>query len=156
MFPGFIPGSRATLMLDVVAVAMFVILPIMTWSIAAARYRRRYRAHKRAQWTLGVLLLVAVTLFEVDIRAFGWRHLAEPSPYYQTILFPVLYVHLFFSVSTTLLWTATILLALKRFPSEPLPSAHSATHRRLGWMSAIFMSITAVTGWTFYYMAFLA
>jgi hypothetical protein len=143
-------------MLDFVAVAMFLILPILSYSLYLVKVRKNYLAHKRLQIFLGLLLLVAVVLFEVDIRIYGWRHLAEPSPYYATALFPILYIHLFFAISTSLLWIVTILLAIRNFPSVPRPGPHSTLHKRLAWPAAITMYITAITGWTFYWMAFVA
>ena len=56
---GFL-GTRASLMLDVVFLAMFAVLPVMGWSIYQVRYRQRYRLHKRVQIALGVILAVAV------------------------------------------------------------------------------------------------
>lgn len=143
-------------MLDVVAIAMLAILPVLTWSIWLVVRKRNYQLHKRIQLSLGSVLLVAVTLFEVDIRMYGWRHLAEPSPYYGGLLTPVLYVHLFFSIATTLLWIITIALALVKMPVPPRPCAHSKRHRLLGRLSAAGMYCTAITGWTFYWMAFVA
>lgn len=154
--PGFLPFGRASFMLDFVAVAMFLILPILSYSLYLVKVRKDYVGHKRLQIFLGLLLLVAVVLFEVDIRLHGWRHLAKPSPYYDTILFPVLYVHLLFACSTSLLWILTIALALRSFPNPPMPGAHSPWHKRLAWPAAITMYTTAVTGWTFYWMAFVA
>ncbi|MFO0947844.1 MAG: DUF420 domain-containing protein [Planctomycetota bacterium] len=154
--PGFLPYSRASFMLDFVAVAMFLILPILTFSIYLVKSRKNYRLHKQLQVFLGALLLVAVALFELDIRIHGWRHLAEPSPYYHTALFPVLYVHLFFAVSTSLLWVVTIVHALRVIPSPPAPGPWSKAHKRLAIPAALTMYTTAITGWTFYYMAFVA
>ena len=48
-------------MLDVVFLAMFVVVPVMLYSIYLVRYRRRYRLHKRLQLGLGLILLMAVT-----------------------------------------------------------------------------------------------
>lgn len=154
--PGFLPFSRASFMLDFVALAMFLILPLLSWSLFEVRIRRNYLRHKRLQIFLGGLLLVAVVLFEVDIRVNGWRHLAEPSPYYQTLLFPVLYVHLFFACSTSLLWIVTIVSALRNIPNPPRPCPHSTWHKRLARPAAATMFCTAITGWTFYWMAFVA
>ena len=156
LIDGFIPGSRASFMLDAVVVGMAVIMPVLAWSIHVVRRRKDYALHRKIQLTLGVVLLIVVSLFEVDVRIYGWRHLAEPSPYYETSLFPVLYVHLFFSVTTTLLWVYTIVGAVRRFDNPPVPNQYSSHHRRVAWASAIFMSCTAVTGWTFYWMAFVA
>lgn len=154
--PGFLPHSRASFMLDFVALAMVLILPILTYSIYQVKVRKNFLLHARIQLFLGLLLLAAVALFEVDIRIHGWRHLAEPSPYYQTMLFPVLYVHLFFAVSTSLLWIVTIVHAFRAIPWPPTPGPWSTRHKRLAIPAAVTMYTTAVTGWTFYYMAFVA
>lgn len=143
-------------MLDVVAVAMLVVVPILTYSIYLVRFRRDYQTHKRLQIGLGVALLIAVVLFEIDVRMHGWTHLAFDSPYYETYLFPVLWVHLFFACSTTALWIWTILEALGRFPSPPAPTQYGPRHKRIARFAALGMYATSITGWTFYYMAFMA
>lgn len=158
MLPGFLPVARpSTFMLDVVVLAMIAVLPVLTWSIYLVKVRRNYQLHKRVQIGLGLTLLVAVVLFEVDMRYVGgWKVLAKESPYFGGWLDRELYVHLFFSVTTTLLWIVTMMQALRRFPNPPMPGEYSAKHRRLAKLSAAFMYATAITGWTFYYMAFMA
>lgn len=156
MFPGFLSSSRAGLGLDVVAAMMLLILPVMAWSIWAVRHRGNHALHRRVQTALGIVLLIAVGLFEIDIRVHGWRHLATVSPFYETVLFPVLYVHLFFAVSTTLLWAYVIPVALRRYRRDTGLGTHAARHRFWARLAALDMCITACTGWIFYYMAFVA
>ncbi len=153
---GFLPSSRATFMLDLVALAMFAILPTLSVAISFVRKHRDYNSHKKMMTAIALVLGVAVVLFEIEMRLVGWRHLAEPSPYFSTILFPSLYIHLVFSISTTLLLIATIFLAWRQFPVPPRPSAHSSRHKILGRLSAIGLFMTSVTGWVFYYLAFIA
>lgn len=154
---GFLPFRQATFMLDVVTLAMVLVLPIMTWSIFQVRQRGKYALHRLVQLTLGSVLLVAVLLFEIDIRVNGWDHLIRESPYYGSTLFQwVLGIHLCFSITTTLAWIATIVGALRNFSNPPTPAPYSSSHARWGWLSAIGMYCTAVTGWIFYWMAFIA
>jgi putative membrane protein len=156
MFDGFL-GTRASLMLDVVFLAMFVVVPALAWSVYLVKVRRNYLLHKRVQVLLGSVLLVAVVLFEVDMRMYGWTHRAKDSPYTAdgTVL-KVLYVHLCFAVSAALLWILVIYRALVNMPSPPWPCPHSAWHKRWGWIAAIDMVLTSLTGWTFYWLAFVA
>lgn len=156
MLPGLLPFSRATLMMNVVAIGMAVIVPVLLWSVYLVRVRRNLALHRRVQIALGVTLLIVVVAFEVDVRVFGWRHLAQESRFYDSGLFPVLYGHLFFSVTTTLLWIYALIDGLRRFDNPPAPNARSAWHRRLGWATVVFTICTSVTGWLFYYMAFMA
>ena len=153
--PGFVPFSRATLLLDVVAIAMIVVVPVLAWSIRQVKAHRNYALHGRVQLVLGIVLLAAVLLFEIDMRMHGWRHLAKASRFHDTLLNPVLYVHLFFAVSTFFLWIWTIVGALRKFPRPPVPGGYSPRHKLVGKLAAIGMFCTAVTGWTFYVVAFV-
>lgn len=155
MFEGFIPISRASFMLDAVALAMMAVIPLMIWSIYVVRVRKQYALHRRLNMTIAMVLLVAVTLFEIDIRLFGWRHLAEASSVYPTLVYPILYVHLIFAILTTLLWSITVIGAMRRFSRQPEPNRYSPTHRRVARLAAYGMCGTAATGWAFYIAAFV-
>lgn len=153
---GFL-GTRASLMLDVVFLAMFIVLPVLIASIYLVRYQQRYLLHKRLQVGLGAVLLVAVTLFEVDIRVHGWRDRAVESPHYATGLVQTsLGVHLVFAVTTSVLWIVVIVQALRKFPSPPVPNEYSGRHCFWARLAALDMGLTAVTGWIFYWLAFVA
>lgn len=152
---GFL-GTRASLMLDVVFLAMFAVVPIMGWSIYQVKFRRRYLLHKRIQLALAIVLLAAVVLFEGDMRVHGWTDRAKPSPFYETWVQYSLYIHLPFAVSTALLWLFVTIRAVRRFPCPPAPGDHSRSHVFWGKLAAIDMALTAVTGWAFYWLAFVA
>jgi hypothetical protein len=155
---GFL-GTRASLMLDVVFLAMFAVVPLMLWSICQVRYRRRYLLHKRMQLGLAGVLLVAVLAFEIDMRINGWQHRAELSPFFNSPVNWVkiaLWVHLFFAIPTAIVWVYVVWHALRYIPDPPGPSRHSARHIRWAWIAAWEMVGTAVTGWLFYYLAFIA
>ena len=157
---GFL-ATRATFMLDVVVLAMLALLPLLGWSIYLVKYRQRYAMHKRMQLALGLVLLVTVTMFEADMRINGWRHRAVASPYGShegsiDWILVALGVHLCFAVTTAILWVAVIVQALRHFPDPPAPNTHSPWHRRFGKMAAYDMLCTAITGWIFYWLAFVA
>ena len=159
-FNGFLP-TRGTIMLDFVFLAMFGIVPIMAFSIYLVRYRQKYELHKRLQVILGLTLLAAVTAFEVDMRFFtDWEELAEPSAHYQagewnTVWYSLI-VHLAFAIPTAFLWIFVIVQGLRRFPSPAMPNDYSRVHLFWARLSAIGMTMTAVTGWIFYWLAFVA
>jgi hypothetical protein len=158
---GFL-GSRGSLMLDVVFLAMFVVVPVLVLSIYLVKIRRRYDLHKKLQLVMASVLLVAVLLFELDIRVNGWEHRAAPSPFFDAAhkwTCPAgisLIIHLSFAVPTLLLWIVVVTRALRNFPRPPQPATHSHWHRRYGWAAALGMLLTALTGWLFYYLAFVA
>jgi len=155
---GLLP-TRGSVMLDFVFIAMFAIVPLMGVGVWLAK-QGRYQQHKWLQIGMGVVLLLAVIAFEVDIRLNGWRHLAEGSPYWTNegwnVVYYTLYIHLCFAVPTPFLWIWVIVQALRKFPNPAAPSAHSHSHKKIAWASIIGMTLTAVTGWVFYYLAFIA
>ena len=159
-FPGLdgFLGTRATFMLDVLVIAMGVVVVVLAWSIYQVKYRRRYELHKWVQVSLGVVLLVAVIVFEVDVRLHGWEERAagqlggHASPH----VWIALAIHLVFAVSRH------DPLAGRHHPgpaelsrTRPQPGPHSRFHVRWARVAAIDMFITAITGWTFYYLAFV-
>ena len=156
---GFL-GNRASLMLDVVFLAMFVVVPVMGWSIYQVKYRKRYVLHKRVQIAIGLVLAVAVTLFEIDIRVNGWRERAAASPYYSEIWSEglvnwSLWIHLIFAITSSVVWVFVIVQALRKFPTPPLPSEYGPRHKFWATIAAIDMCLTSLTGWIFYWLAFV-
>jgi hypothetical protein len=162
MKDGFL-GYRTSFMLDFVVVALVLIVPILIFSLYSVKIRRQYTFHRNLQLLLGIILLVAVSLFEYDLQFVqkGWANVvakrATPLTTEQlSFVRTVLRIHLVFAISTPLLWATTITLALRRMPSPPRPCPHSKLHKVLGWSSTIDLVMTSVTGLIFYYFAFVA
>ncbi len=158
---GFL-GTRGSLMLDVVFLAMFAVVPLMCASIYLVKYRRKYDLHKLLQVVLGSVLLIAVIAFEVDMQFLTeWEKRAEPSPCFETAnkwscsAGISLIIHLTFAVPTTLLWVFVIVQGLRHFPSPINPNIYSLKHVFWARLAAIGMLLTAVSGWTFYALAFV-
>ena len=160
MTDGFL-GFKASFMLDVVVCALIVVVPTLMCSLYAVKVRRNYALHKALQIALGGVLLVAIGLFEVDLRMQGgiagilakrWRPL---SPNERESFNALLFVHLFFAISTVFLWAVTLILALRRMPVLPAPCDHSRLHKLLGWLSAADITLTSVTGLLVYYYGFV-
>lgn len=160
MHNGFL-GYPASLMLDVVVCALLVVVPTLLFSLYAVKVRRNYTLHKRLQVTLGAVLLVAVGLFEVDMQFQGGiagilAKRARPLSGEERAFFDsLLKVHLCFAVSTVVFWGLTLGLALRRIPRPPAPCPHSPVHKVLGWLSAVDITLTSVTGLMVYYYGFM-
>jgi len=163
MADGFL-GYDTTLMLDVVVCALGLVVPLLLFSLYAVKFRRLFTLHRNMQVTLGLVLLIAVAAFEVDMQLHGgWENVVNKpeapalrkSGEELATVRNVLWVHLVFAISTPVLWAVTLLLAWKRFPNPPLPGEHSRLHKLLGWLSTIDLTLTSITGLIFYYMAFV-
>lgn len=158
MYPGYdgFLGTRASFMLDFVFLAMFVVIPVMGWSIYQVKFNRRYRLHKWVQIGLGAVLLAAVGAFEIDIRLHGWRERAVGSAGGEVpdSVLATLWVHLFFAVTTAALWGFVMVQAARKIPNPPRPCAYSPRHIFWAKLAAADMFLTALTGWVFYLLAF--
>ncbi|WP_141732951.1 DUF420 domain-containing protein [Oligoflexus tunisiensis] len=152
---GFLPFSRASFVLDFIAVAMAAVIPVMMISLFQVRKRKNIDLHRRLQIILGVVLGLAILIFELDMRLYGWRQYAEPSPYYDTLVMPALLVHLVFAIPTLLLWIFTIFMAL-RHRIHTSTGKHRIRHKLFGRLSAYAMLGTTVSGWLFFWLAFMA
>jgi putative membrane protein len=163
MSNGFL-GFDASFMLDFVVCALVLVVPVLACSIFAVKFRRNYVLHRNLQLALAVILLLAVSAFEIDMRMHGgWINIINKDPAQPRLtgdaletVRTALYIHMCFAITTPLLWGTTIFLALKRFPNPPQPGDHSRLHKTLGWLSTIDITMTSVTGLVFYYLAFVA
>lgn len=154
---GFLP-TRGSWMLDFVTVAMLLASVVLLFSITQVRYKSRKILHRNVQLVTATILALALVAFEVDVRFFtNWREIAEPSPYYNSGLVDVsLWIHLVFAIPTPVVWGVVIWMALKGFKTGFDQGAFNKTHRIGGRIAAAMLMATAITGWVFYYLAFVA
>lgn len=145
-------------MLDFVALAMLVVSLVLSYSIYQIRVRKRAKFHRNLQIGTAVVLTLALIAFEVDVRFVSrWRELAEASPYYRSGLVDLwLIIHLVFAIPTPFVWGYVIITGLRRFKTGFDQGNYNRTHRTLGRIAAGLMFMTAITGWVFYYLAFVA
>ena len=158
---GFLPG-RASIMLDVIVVTMFFVLVALAASLYLVKYRRTYARHKAIQIALASSLVIVLVLFEIDVHFVdNWTNRADASPYFDAetgtgAVASGLAIHLVFAMSTFALWLIVIVRALRKFPNPPAPNEHSSFHKRWGTVAAIDMLLTTLSGWVFYWLAFVA
>jgi len=149
-------------MIDVIVVAMVLVLIALAWSLFLVKYRKRYQRHKVIQLGLAGGLLILLVFFEIDIQFVeNWKERADASPYYDAatgsgLVTFALWIHLICATTTLALWLLVILRALSQFPNPARPNHHSSYHSRWGMVAVIDMLLTAVTGWAFYFLAFVA
>lgn len=153
-FQGFLP-TRGSYVLDAIFVAMFAIMIFLSANIVLVK-KGYYQVHRNLQLTLSLILVVAIIIFEIDVRFFTqWRELAKSSRFYADGWVDwAMAIHLSFAIPTPFVWGFVIYQALRKFPSPAAPSDHSAVHRRWGWIAAGMMYGTGITGCVFYWLAF--
>lgn len=162
---GFL-GYPTSFMLDFVVCALAVLVPLLLYSLFVVKKQRKFTLHRNLQVLLCVVLLIAVGAFEIDMQWVqgGWENVMgkqaeslgeEALNTKVESVRTVLHIHLIFAIATPLLWIATLAYAFRKFPNPPQPGAHSRTHKTLGWLSTVALTLTSATGIWFYYVAFV-
>jgi uncharacterized membrane protein YozB (DUF420 family) len=156
--PGFLPFN-ATFMLDFVLISLVLVVPILIFGLIQV-HKKNYKLHAQTMLALGLLVLVVVIAFEVDMRYSGGieailttsgRQLAY-TPAFKTLLG----IHLFFAISTCILWVFTTIDAIKKFGlKNPQPGQYSKKHKLLGKITTLDIVGVAITGFAVYYMGFI-
>ena len=149
---GFL-GTGAPLAFDLIVVLLAILLPILALSILTARSGRKL-LHRNLQIASTLALGVTVLFFEFEIRrGGGWKTMLASqnlTPGELQNVGRMLLVHLIFATTTPALWTAAIVTS-----SEAWTGERPARHRIIGRLAAADLTLTALTGWTWYYLAFL-
>jgi len=150
---GFL-GTPAPLMMDFIVVSLTLLVPCLCYSIFQAK-AGNIRVHRLLQILLSAILILAVTLFEVEMKWVGGiENIMEKERY--TLNFRIyLWAHIGLSTSTILVWGFTLFKALKNFDGVHLKAAHRGLHRKLGWSSSLLLVLTSVTGLGVYAWCFL-
>jgi len=155
---GFL-GTRADLLMDIVVV-VFAVLPFVElWAIKLAR-ARRHAAHLRFQVASLIAILLAVVLFEVDIRLSGGTvAFMKDSPLAGTTFLRVfLIVHVLIAVTTFTAWAVLDVKSWRRHRAEStraLPGPWSSSHKRFGKRVYVGICLTSITGIALYVMGFV-
>ncbi len=145
-------------MLDFVVVAMLAVTIVLAYSVYLIRIKKRAIPHRNIQIATAIILTLALIGFEVDVRFINpWREFAESSTYYASGLVDRwLWIHLVFAIPSPFVWAYVIVMGLRKFKTGFNQGAYNRSHRILGRIAAAFMFMTAITGWIFYYVAFVA
>ena len=145
---GFL-GTRADIIVDTVMVAS-TLLPFFL--IIAIRYaqKEKYDMHKWLQIVLFTVVNILVIGLELDIRIGGLDKVIARSPYHDsTELLSIFLIHLFFAISSTLLWLWLIVVSAKRYPIH-----FTFPHKKYGKIVFVDIVMTMLTGWVLYAMVF--
>jgi uncharacterized membrane protein YozB (DUF420 family) len=152
---GFL-GTRGDLLMDMVVVAIVLTPLLFLWAIWMVRHGQ-YTRHRNLQTALLTTLLLAVILFETDIRLKGGtRAFMAESPYLGTQLLSwLLRAHVLVAIVCFGLWSYLVVQAW-RHRMDLHPAKFSASHRRAGYWVFAGTVFTAVSGVWLYWLGFVA
>jgi len=145
---GFL-GTRADFIIDLVMVTSALLPFLLLAAILLAR-KEKYDLHKWSQITLFTTVNLLVLALEIDIRFGGIDEVIAQSKYYGSDTLTIVFlVHLFFAISSTLLWFWLIIISVRRYPVH-----FRFPHKKYGIITYIDIVLTVITGWMLYAMVF--
>ena len=145
---GFL-GTRADFIVDLV-ITVSGFLPFLLLFAFYLAAKGEFVKHKYLQITLFSALTLLVIALEVDVRFGDLADISKQSPYAGTIeLMVVFLVHLFFALSSFIMWLWLIIKSTKRYPKH-----FEFDHKKWGKLLFLDIILMAVTGWILYYLSF--
>lgn len=148
---GFL-GTSAPFYMDLVTL-YFGILPLLMGSAIFMAMKKRYELHYKMQLSIFVLTLLVVGIFEVGVRiSGGFAAFMEQSNANATFMIIFLIIHILIALVSVVLYSILIYSAIKEFQLKSAPVVKS--HKKLGIVVFLGMSITSVMGVTIYYFLF--
>ncbi len=155
MLPKGFLGTRADFCMDI-SIILFAALPFFILIALQLARRRRFVGHRNMQVATLILVLIALGIFEMDIRLAGGINafLAHSSiPINLTRRF--LDFHIMIAAVTALAWIGLVLISWPRF-SKSLPGPFAPRHIWWGKATFVCICLTSGTGVVVYLMTFVA
>ncbi len=142
-------GTRADIIVDTMMLVT-AFLPFMLYMAIRFAKKGDYDTHKWAQIVLFTITNLLVIALELDISFGGMDAVIAESKYYGTSqLFYIFGIHLFFAISSTILWLWLIIVSSKRYPVH-----FTFAHKKYGKIVFADLVLTVITGWILYAMVF--
>ncbi|MBD3823692.1 MAG: DUF420 domain-containing protein [Epsilonproteobacteria bacterium] len=146
-------GTQAPLYMDVVTL-FFALLPILLGIGIVLAVKKNYETHYRFQLTTFIVTLLMVVLFEVGVRLSGGFALyVEQANVNATFLTLYLIAHILVALLSVIGWTILIYSAVKEYRLKA--PAIVKSHKKLGKLVFLGMSITSYSGVGVYYFLFV-
>ena len=145
----YLEHSKAPWQIDLLALFALFVLVAQPLSILFVRIGLE-KTHKFIQIFLSLVLIPTFSLFEYQVRTTGWRDIAEESLYYDSIIIPLLPIHMLLACSALICWFFTLADMIKKEDEKD----YRPTHKKFGYTSSLLMYLTAISGVSIYYLAF--
>jgi len=142
-------GTRADIITDTVMLVSALLPFLLAYAIYLAK-KEQYDKHKWMHIILFIITNLLVILLELDIRFGGLDAVIAEAKYAGTpALATVFGIHLFFAISSTLLWLWLIWISVQRYPVH-----FRFPHKKYGIIVYLDILFTVITGWILYAMVF--
>ena len=155
MLPKGFLGTRADCYMDI-AIILFTTLPFFILIALQLARHRKFISHRNMQIATLALVLIALGIFELDIRLTGGinaflAHSSMPMSFTRRFLD----FHIVIASVTALVWIGLAVTSWTRF-TKVLPGRFSSRHIWWGKATFVCICLTSGTGAAVYLMTFVA
>lgn len=151
MFEAGFLGTNAPMYMDIITL-YFTLLPLLMGSAIYMAIKKRYTLHKRMQTMIYIATLLIVALFEVGVRfSGGFDFFMKHSNADYTYMIGFLIVHVIVAIVSVVLYSVLIYNALK----DSNIGVEYLSHKKLGIIVYIGMTLTSIMGALIYYYLFV-
>ncbi len=151
MFEAGFLGTNAPMYMDIITL-YFTLLPLLMGSAIYMAIKKRYTLHKRMQTMIYIATLLIVALFEVGVRfSGGFDFFMKHSNADYTYMIVFLIVHVIVAIVSVVLYSVLIYNALK----DSNIGVEYLSHKKLGIIVYIGMTLTSIMGALIYYYLFV-
>jgi putative membrane protein len=149
---GFL-GTSAPFYMDFITV-YFALLPVLMFFSILLAVKKQYEKHFLSQLILFAVTLVVVVVFEVGVRVSdGFIEFMQNAHVSYGFMITFLVVHVSIALVSVILWSALLYGAIKSYKLEN--KGVSASHKKVGKLVFLGMSIASYMGVGVYYLLFL-
>lgn len=149
---GFL-GTSAPLYMDIVTL-YFALLPLLMVAGIVMAVRKKLELHYKMQLSTFIMTLLMVVVFETGVRiSGGLPAFMLHANINETFMWIFLIVHIFIALVSVVAWSILVYSAVKEFKLGATPFVKS--HKKLGILVYIGMSITSCMGVMIYYFLFM-
>jgi len=148
---GFL-GTSAPLYMDMITL-YFGVLPLLMGIAIFLAIKQQYKAHYIMQLSIYIVSIIFVVIFEIGVRVSGGFNAfidGTISDYYGMSAF--LIVHIVIAIISVILWSKLIYSATKEYRTN---NKLVRSHKKLGQIIYVGMSITSIMGISIYYFLFM-
>lgn len=145
------------LLLNTLILALTVATPFIVLYAVSLAKKQDFKRHIKIQKTIFWACIIAVIVFEIQVRFSGGSgSIASQGTYYHTAFFKTTLIsHIIGAVLTYIIWAITVFSSNTRHKKKQLPGAFTINHKRLGIISIIGLIFTAITAVMVYLMTFI-
>ena len=153
MFSSGFLGTSAPFYLDAITI-YFAILPFLIFYAITFAMKKEFNKHFIAQLSIFVVTLLMVVVFEVGVRiSGGFMEFIKSANVSFGFMVTFLIVHVSIALVSVVLWSALLYSAIKSYKLEG--KGVSVSHKKVGKLVLLGMSVTSFMGVTIYYLLFM-